>query len=429
MGGLMKRPLSHPGCRGLFLAAAGLLLASSMAGVAAEATTGPAAVGGTVIDYAHDGISYRAHVFTQNGTLTVSSAGPAEILVVGGGGGGGAYSGGGGGAGGVVFTSLTLSAQAYPVVAGSGGRGGADPLSQGGDGANSAFGSVAALGGGRGGVGGSPGFPGASGGGGGYGGASSGGCAVAIMPAQGHDGGSGITGSGDGGSGVGYHAGGGGGAGGAGGNATHGNCGDGGTGIVTPFPELSCGHSVNGAFFFAGGGGGGDDQYRCLEDGNNGLGGNGGGGNGGDNTHGTPGMPNTGGGGGGGSDRLQGSGRGGRGGNGGSGIVIVRYVSTVASTPDSTPKPATQPPSVAEPRYKVVGYKYNSTSARGVLSVDIQGQGIEARKWVIKNIGEIASSKELLLEAGKEATSGGRYKILDESFADGILTLQFEVLH
>lgn len=145
------------------------------------------------------------------------------------------------------------------------------------------------------------------------------------------------------------------------------------------------------------------------------------------------------GGGGGGSDRIYGSGSGGRGGNGGAGIVIVRYASTVASAPDNTLKPTPQPtrppdpnsptPLIAEPRYKVVGYKHSSASAWGVLSVDIQGQGIEARKWIVKNIGEIASSKELLLEAGKEATSGGRCKILDESFADGILTLPFEVLH
>jgi hypothetical protein len=43
--------------------------------------------------------------------------------------------------------------------------------------------------------------------------------------------------------------------------------------------------------------------------------------------------------------------------------------------------------------------------------------------------GEIASSKELLLEAGKETIAGGRYSVLDEVFADGILTVNFEVLH
>ena len=42
---------------------------------------------------------------------------------------------------------------------------------------------------------------------------------------------------------------------------------------------------------------------------------------------------------------------------------------------------------------------------------------------------ETNGSHMLLLEAGKEETVGGRYKVLDESFADGILTVTFEVLH
>ena len=64
-----------------------------------------------------------------------------------------------------------------------------------------------------------------------------------------------------------------------------------------------------------------------------------------------------------------------------------------------------------------------------MLAVDISKQGLEARDWVIQNIGRIASSKELLLEAGSEPTAGGRYKALNESLKDGILTIEFEVLH
>ena len=79
--------------------------------------------------------------------------------------------------------------------------------------------------------------------------------------------------------------------------------------------------------------------------------------------------------------------------------------------------------------YRIVDYRYDSASARGALAVDITGQGIEAREWVVKNIGRIASSKEHLLEAGNEKTVGGMYKILDESLKNGILTIEFEVLH
>ena len=98
--------------------------------------------------------------------------------------------------------------------------------------------------------------------------------------------------------------------------------------------------------------------------------------------------------------------------------------------PGAKPPPPAErvaPPRDNTPR--LVSYSYDSKTAKGILSVDIANAGIEARDWVIKNIGKIASSKELLLEAGKEPTDGGRYKVLNESLKDGILTVEFEVLH
>jgi hypothetical protein len=74
----------------------------------------------------------------------------------------------------------------------------------------------------------------------------------------------------------------------------------------------------------------------------------------------------------------------------------------------------------------VVSYTYDATSQKGVLSVDISGKGIEAREWVVKNIGNICSSKNITLEAGKETKTGGRYRVLNESVRDGILTIEFE---
>ena len=61
------------------------------------------ATGGTETTITDGGVTYRVHTFTSSGTLTVTSGGDVEYLVVAGGGGGGkgAYGGGGcGGAGG-----------------------------------------------------------------------------------------------------------------------------------------------------------------------------------------------------------------------------------------------------------------------------------------------------------------------------------------
>jgi hypothetical protein len=74
---------------------------------------------------------------------------------------------------------------------------------------------------------------------------------------------------------------------------------------------------------------------------------------------------------------------------------------------------------------KVVSYQYDARTQKGSLSVDISGHGIEAREWVVKNIGKICSSKEVLLEAGQENSTGGRYRVLNESLKDGILTIEF----
>ena len=74
---------------------------------------------------------------------------------------------------------------------------------------------------------------------------------------------------------------------------------------------------------------------------------------------------------------------------------------------------------------KVVSYQYDSRTDKGSLSVNISDYGLEARDWVIKNIGKICSSKEVLLEAGPEKSTGGHYRVLNESLKDGVLTIDF----
>lgn len=286
---------------------------------------------------------YRIHTFLSSGTLTVSRSGNMEVLVVAGGGGGGTNMGGGGGGGGVISNpSFPVSAGSVAVTVGAGGAGApagvsynsayAQPAVAGGNGGNSIFSTLTAIGGGRGGVscngcsGIHAGVDGGSGGGAsGYnssnnvGGTDKGGNGT---PGQGFRGGN---------MGNQYYSGGGGGAGGAGadGNAQA----NGGVGVS---------NSILGTAYFWGGGGGGA-AYTLATGGNGGNGGGGGGAvgvttGGSGLNNGSPGgggcsscwanMPggnggaNTGGGGGAGSHYYSGN----KGGDGGSGIVVVKYL-------------------------------------------------------------------------------------------------------
>jgi len=225
--------------------------------------------------YSSGGTNYKYLTFTSSGTLTVDTAGLADILVVGGG--AGSSRGGGGGAGGhLLITGAYLPVGTLTVTVGAGGGGGG--VASGTNGNGSRIGDYYALGGGfaANGV-----AAGAGGSGGGNGNGS---------------GGAGIAGQGfAGGSGNGSLGGGGGGASAVGGN----NSGNGGDGIQSALDNTPT--------YYAGGGGG----YNA------GTGGLGGGGNAG--LTGTAGAANTGGGGG--ASKYT---TGGAGVAGGSGIVIVR---------------------------------------------------------------------------------------------------------
>ena len=76
--------------------------------------------------------------------------------------------------------------------------------------------------------------------------------------------------------------------------------------------------------------------------------------------------------------------------------------------------------------FRVVSYQYEAKTQKGEISVDISGHDFEkARNWIIKNVGAICSSKEILMEAGQENNTGGRYRVLNESIKNGILTIEF----
>jgi hypothetical protein len=254
------------------------------------------ATGGTITTSG----AYTIHTFTVSGTFNPGSLiSSVDVLVVAGGGAGAKeLAGGGGGAGGVIYSSgkAVTSGQDYSVTVGTGGLFG---TLRGGDGGNSTFSNLIAVGGGGGGgsSGSNPpyinGNPGGSGGGGGTGwGAGTGGLGTT---GQGKNGGNGWDttprmGGGGGGAGV---------AGALGVYAT-GTGGKGGDGIQ---------NSITGtATYYGGGGGGGDTSNK------GGSGGLGGGGHGVSGV--VAGTAGTGGGGGAGVN----------GGAGGSGIVIIRYL-------------------------------------------------------------------------------------------------------
>lgn len=259
------------------------------------------ATGGTITNYTENGTNFQAHIFTNVGTTNFTVTGGSlvcEVLVVAGGGGACPSHGSAGGAGGVVWHSGYVASGSNTVIVGAGGIGTAYTTRPG-NGSNSVFGAITAIGGGAGGAHALALKNGMDGGSGGAG-AEYAGRGAAGNGLQGNSGGG--IGYGNDGSSVGTNimAEGGGGAG-AAGLGPQG-------GIGVEFPQFAPYGSPAGWF------GGGGSGYESV------AGGQGGGGNcteaGGSASDG---VKNTGGGGGAKNSYP------GTGGSGGSGIVIVRY--------------------------------------------------------------------------------------------------------
>lgn len=257
------------------------------------------ATGGIVT---YDG-NYKIHTFTESDDFIVTSAGNIEVLVVAGGGAGGARHGGGGAGGGVVYHSnLSITQQTYSVSVGTGGIPDPNHFTVGGNGLNSSFDNIIALGGGGGGSYTAP-VPTGGGSGGGGGGGQNTIRGIANQENSGGGSGYGFNG-GDGGSSTG--GGGGGGASTTGVTATADIGGDGGYGFSS---------SISGTTITYGGGGGGGGGIG------GGLGHDGGG-----NGSASSGVTN--------GENCRGGGGGGTrsinqnecGAFGGSGIVIIKYL-------------------------------------------------------------------------------------------------------
>ena len=248
--------------------------------------------------------------FTSDGTITIETAGYADVLVVGGGGAGGNSYGGGGGAGGMLYvTNAFLPAGSLEVNVGAGGVTYEPASNTGATGYNGEASSLwnyyAPGGGGGGGMSNKSGTSQAwpiNGSGGGSGGGAGGQYNTAGQT-QGFGGTPTVNQGNTGGRANYLGSGGGGGAGSAGVTGVQSGGGDGGSGLS---------NSITGsAVFYAGGGGGTSNGASTQGSGGSGIGGDG------DLNTATDGTANTGSGGG-------GAASGGGSGAGGSGIVIVR---------------------------------------------------------------------------------------------------------
>ena len=79
------------------------------------------------------------------------------------------------------------------------------------------------------------------------------------------------------------------------------------------------------------------------------------------------------------------------------------------------------PPKVSEP----VEFEYNAETKMGYISV--KGKGPEARAWMLKQIGEICASKNIVIQEGT-TSEPARFRVLSETFMDGKFTMKFEVV-
>ncbi len=327
--------------------------------------TYPGQAGGSgivIVRYIAPTQPFIVHRFNASGTFTPPpGVNAVDVLVVAGGGGGGTSQAfgdagaGGGGAGGLVYRTGFSVGSTVSVTVGAGGAAGDGPGHEfGGQGSNSVFGTLTALGGGGGAGGNAQGASGGSGGGsrGNPGGA-------ATQPGAATTG-FGFRGGNMGGSPGGAPATGGGGAGGTGQDIA------GTTGEAGGAGGIGLQYSISGTpTYYAGGGGGGAAQNRAAP----GAGGLGGGGAGGrTDTAATAGTPNTGGGGGGGNNSIAGA-------AGGSGVVIVRYAPPTLTIQDQPSASAISGAVFNDAPVVVLRDANNSFIANATVTVSIASGG------------------------------------------------------
>ena len=78
-------------------------------------------------------------------------------------------------------------------------------------------------------------------------------------------------------------------------------------------------------------------------------------------------------------------------------------------------------------KVSAVRLEYDDMTGRGKIAVRLDGRNVSAAKeWALKNIGELASGKNIVLVAGKPPPLGARYKAGSERMTgDGLLEIEF----
>ena len=80
---------------------------------------------------------------------------------------------------------------------------------------------------------------------------------------------------------------------------------------------------------------------------------------------------------------------------------------------------------------KIISYSYNDVTGEGRLSAYTGNNAFHTRKRLIYKIGEIASTKNIAIEAGNNAqkiNKGGNYELLGESTENGVIEIKFRTL-
>lgn len=80
---------------------------------------------------------------------------------------------------------------------------------------------------------------------------------------------------------------------------------------------------------------------------------------------------------------------------------------------------------------KIIAYSYNDATGEGRLSAYTGDNAFHTRKRLIYKIGEIASTKNIAIEAGNNAqkiNKGGNYELLGEETENGVIEIKFRTL-
>ena len=80
------------------------------------------------------------------------------------------------------------------------------------------------------------------------------------------------------------------------------------------------------------------------------------------------------------------------------------------------------------PAYRVTAYSYDEQTRKGAISAVTGAQSFAVRQWLLNKIGEIASSKNVAIDARKNRAEGGAYRVTNEKVANGILSIEFETI-